>query len=83
MGDLLPQEVVSQKKRTFTFPWEYWLRGPLKKEMERSSVTFRLHSANALTLARLLKCGRAFSGEYKLVARLESVCLESMDSTSP
>jgi asparagine synthase (glutamine-hydrolysing) len=35
MGGLLPQEVVSQKKRTFTFPWEYWLRGPLKKEMEK------------------------------------------------
>jgi asparagine synthase (glutamine-hydrolysing) len=35
MGDLLPQEVVSQKKRTFTFPWEHWLRGPLKKEMEK------------------------------------------------
>lgn len=35
MGDLLPDEVVSQKKRTFTFPWEHWLRGPMKKEMER------------------------------------------------
>jgi asparagine synthase (glutamine-hydrolysing) len=35
MGDLLPDEVVAQKKRTFTFPWEYWLRGPLKREMEK------------------------------------------------
>jgi len=34
MGDLLPAEVVAQKKRTFTLPWEYWLRGPLKKEIE-------------------------------------------------
>jgi asparagine synthase (glutamine-hydrolysing) len=34
MGDLLPREVVSQPKRTFTLPWEHWLRGPLKKEME-------------------------------------------------
>jgi asparagine synthase (glutamine-hydrolysing) len=34
MGDLLPSEVVCQPKRTFTLPWEYWLRGPLKKEME-------------------------------------------------
>jgi len=34
MGDLLPAEVVSQTKRTFTLPWEYWLRGPLKKEIE-------------------------------------------------
>ena len=34
MRDLLPKEVVSQPKRTFTLPWEHWLRGPLKKEME-------------------------------------------------
>jgi len=27
--DLLPREVLHQKKRTFTFPWENWLRGPL------------------------------------------------------
>jgi asparagine synthase (glutamine-hydrolysing) len=29
LGDLLPGEVVHQRKRTFTFPWENWLRGPL------------------------------------------------------
>jgi asparagine synthase (glutamine-hydrolysing) len=40
MGDLLPSEVVSQQKRTFTLPWEHWLRGPLKEEVisEFSSV---------------------------------------------
>ncbi len=37
LGDLLPQELVSQKKRTFTFPWENWLRGPLR---ERVSAGF-------------------------------------------
>ena len=26
---LLPEEVVGQRKRTFTFPWERWLRGSL------------------------------------------------------
>jgi len=26
---LLPEEVVSRRKRTFTFPWERWLRGSL------------------------------------------------------
>jgi len=26
---LLPEEVVRQRKRTFTFPWEHWLRGTL------------------------------------------------------
>jgi asparagine synthase (glutamine-hydrolysing) len=29
LGELLPPEVVSQTKRTFTFPWETWLRGKL------------------------------------------------------
>jgi asparagine synthase (glutamine-hydrolysing) len=29
LGDLLPEEIVKQPKRTFTFPWEYWMRGKL------------------------------------------------------
>jgi asparagine synthase (glutamine-hydrolysing) len=29
LGNLLPDEVVNQPKRTFTFPWEYWMRGKL------------------------------------------------------
>jgi len=36
LGDLLPVEITSQKKRTFTLPWEEWLRGPLKARMEES-----------------------------------------------
>lgn len=31
--DLLPREVIAQPKRTFTFPWENWLRGPLGKRV--------------------------------------------------
>ena len=34
LGDLLPPEIVGQPKRTFTFPWEAWLRGPLGKRVE-------------------------------------------------
>ncbi len=34
LGDLLPEEVVNQRKRTFTLPWEKWLRGPLKSRVE-------------------------------------------------
>jgi len=33
MTDLLPAEVISQKKRTFTLPWEHWLRNSLMKEV--------------------------------------------------
>jgi asparagine synthase (glutamine-hydrolysing) len=36
MGDLLPSEITAQKKRTFTLPWEQWLRGPLKPRVEES-----------------------------------------------
>ncbi len=34
--DLLPPEILAQKKRTFTLPWEEWLRGPLRKKLEAS-----------------------------------------------
>jgi asparagine synthase (glutamine-hydrolysing) len=33
LGNLLPREVVDQPKRTFTFPWRRWLRGPLGLEV--------------------------------------------------
>jgi asparagine synthase (glutamine-hydrolysing) len=36
IGDLLPQDILTQKKRTFTLPWEEWLRGPLRKRIESS-----------------------------------------------
>jgi asparagine synthase (glutamine-hydrolysing) len=34
LSDLLPSDVVGQKKRGFTFPWAEWLRGPLKSRVE-------------------------------------------------
>jgi asparagine synthase (glutamine-hydrolysing) len=33
---LLPQEILTQRKRTFTLPWEEWLRGPLRARLEES-----------------------------------------------
>ena len=36
LGDLLPAEVVQQPKRGFTFPWQEWLRGPLRESVEAS-----------------------------------------------
>jgi asparagine synthase (glutamine-hydrolysing) len=33
LGDLLPQNLIAQPKRTFTFPWENWLRGPLRERI--------------------------------------------------
>jgi len=34
--DLLPQEILQQEKRTFTLPWEEWLRGALRPRIEAS-----------------------------------------------
>ena len=36
IGDLLPGEIRAQRKRTFTLPWEEWLRGPLRTKLEAS-----------------------------------------------
>jgi asparagine synthase (glutamine-hydrolysing) len=33
LKDLLPEEIIAQSKRTFTFPWEYWLRGKLGEQV--------------------------------------------------
>jgi asparagine synthase (glutamine-hydrolysing) len=49
LGDLLPAEIIPQKKRTFTLPWEQWLRGPLKARLQES------FSSIAPPLASLLK----------------------------
>src|SRR6185437_16642108 len=29
VADLLPPDIAHRQKRTFTFPWRRWLRGPL------------------------------------------------------
>jgi asparagine synthase (glutamine-hydrolysing) len=34
IGELLPREITTASKRTFTLPWERWLRGPLRAEVE-------------------------------------------------
>lgn len=36
LKDILPLEILAQRKRTFTLPWEEWLRGPLRKRVETS-----------------------------------------------
>ena len=33
LKDILPVQVLSQRKRTFTFPWQKWLRGALRKRV--------------------------------------------------
>jgi asparagine synthase (glutamine-hydrolysing) len=40
LEDVLPAEVVNQEKRGFTFPWGAWLKGPLRKRVERGFKDF-------------------------------------------
>ncbi len=44
LGDALPPQIAAQPKRTFTLPWEDWLRGPLRPRLEASFA----HPAPAL-----------------------------------
>jgi asparagine synthase (glutamine-hydrolysing) len=34
--DLIPADLIRQPKRTFTLPWEIWLRGPLRERVSSS-----------------------------------------------
>jgi asparagine synthase (glutamine-hydrolysing) len=36
LAGLLPDEILAQRKKTFTLPWEEWLRGPLRPRLEAS-----------------------------------------------
>jgi asparagine synthase (glutamine-hydrolysing) len=51
LGDLLPPAILAQKKRTFTLPWEAWMRGPLRRRVEAS------FAAPAAALAPFLRPG--------------------------
>jgi asparagine synthase (glutamine-hydrolysing) len=36
LAGLLPEEILGQRKKTFTLPWEEWLRGPLRPRLDAS-----------------------------------------------
>jgi asparagine synthase (glutamine-hydrolysing) len=60
--DLLPQEILSQEKRTFTLPWEEWLRGSLRGRMEASFANPAAALAPHLCLAGVREVWAAFLG---------------------
>jgi asparagine synthase (glutamine-hydrolysing) len=51
LNELLPPEILQQKKRTFTLPWESWMRTALRPQLEASfsdlaaSLAPHLHAA--------------------------------------
>ena len=62
LGELLPKEIVAQPKRTFTLPWEEWLRGPLRGKLEASfaepSLAAHLHKEGVLGVWRAFLAGK-------------------------
>jgi len=54
LGDLLPAEVVDQRKRTFTLPWEEWMRGALRGRLATAFAEWspRLEAQVSATAAR-------------------------------
>ena len=64
LGELLPKEIVAQPKRTFTLPWEEWLRGPLRGKLEASfaeptpALAPHLHKEGVLGVWRAFLVGK-------------------------
>jgi asparagine synthase (glutamine-hydrolysing) len=56
LDGLLPAEILQQKKRTFTLPWEDWMRTALRPRIEASfanlapTLAAHLHSAGVQTV---------------------------------
>jgi asparagine synthase (glutamine-hydrolysing) len=50
LRDMLPPEILVQRKRTFTLPWEAWLRGPLRPRLEASFASISAPLAQHLHL---------------------------------
>lgn len=50
LDDLLPEEVVNQTKRGFTFPWSKWLKGPLRHMVDRGLSEFSPSLEDALNV---------------------------------
>jgi asparagine synthase (glutamine-hydrolysing) len=64
IGDLLPPEIRTQPKRTFTLPWAEWLRGPLRTRLEASfanpapALADNLHEAGVLSVWKDFLAGK-------------------------
>jgi asparagine synthase (glutamine-hydrolysing) len=60
LGSLLPAEIAGQKKRTFTLPWEQWMRGPLKARVEESFAHIAPQLAPLLKIEGVRSVWQAF-----------------------
>jgi asparagine synthase (glutamine-hydrolysing) len=62
VSDLLPPEVLSQRKRAFALPWEEWLRGSLRGRMEGSFGNLAPALASCLHLTGVREVWTEFLG---------------------
>jgi asparagine synthase (glutamine-hydrolysing) len=60
IGELLPPEIRTQPKRTFTLPWAEWLRGPLRQRLEASFAELEPALAGSLHAAGVLSVWKDF-----------------------
>jgi asparagine synthase (glutamine-hydrolysing) len=49
LRDVLPEEIVAQPKRTFTFPWDNWLRGALGEQVAKGLADWSPLLASSLS----------------------------------
>jgi len=73
VGDLLPAGVLAQRKRTFTLPWETWLRGPLRSRMEASFAEPAATLAPYLRKDGINQVWKAFLAEKASWSRVWSI----------
>lgn len=60
LGDLLPQRDATQTKRTFTLPWEVWLRGPLRSRVESGLRNCNAAVASVIDIAEVQRVWHSF-----------------------
>jgi asparagine synthase (glutamine-hydrolysing) len=60
LGDLLPRNAAKQAKRTFTLPWEVWLRGPLRTQVESGLSNCDVVVASVIDIAEVKRVWEGF-----------------------
>lgn len=58
--DLIPGDLLRQPKRTFTLPWEIWLRGPLRERVSSSLANCHPSLAEIIDIGAVLNVWQDF-----------------------
>jgi asparagine synthase (glutamine-hydrolysing) len=60
LGDSLPKNTAKQLKRTFTLPWEVWLRGPLRTQVEAGLSNCDVAVASVIDITEVKRVWEGF-----------------------